>query len=383
MVLYKDLELESNKIDTVVLAGGAYYGLLYIGLIKFLEDYNIYNSINNTYGVSIGSIFALLICLKIEYKTLLEYLTTIFNPNEFIKVNGADVLNIIEDYGVNDGNIVENTIKKLLEINGYSPYITFKELYEATNVKLNIGLVKLIANEFILINHINYPDYPVWLAIRASVSVPFIFNPIKDIILNDILIDGGMLNNLPVRNYLLEYYYSDYGQSLLKKQANDKLKKKTIVKDKEKIETSKNDKKLSKKMKHDVKKSKSIINKINKLTQSDSNNNNLENNLETIKYNQNFISININQNIYQNIDIHNISFLKYIELVFNKLFTNQHHHREKYLQYTCNIDLDMTNEYIKKIKLFNNELTMNDYLKISDIGYNYVLEYYNNILLKK
>jgi predicted acylesterase/phospholipase RssA len=208
MVFYKDMDLSCNKINSIILSGGAYYGLLYNGLIKFLEDNNIYNDIKTVYGVSIGALFALIINLRINYNDLEHYMSSIFNPNEFINIHGRDILNILEDYGINDGSILENSIKKLLELSGYNPCITFKELYEKTNINLNIGIVKVIANTFFILNYKTSPDYPVWLGIRASLSVPVLFTPIKDYYFNDILVDGGVLNNLPIRDYLLNYYYS-------------------------------------------------------------------------------------------------------------------------------------------------------------------------------
>jgi hypothetical protein len=82
-------------------------------------------------------------------------------------------------------------------------------------------------------------------------------------------------------------------------------------------------------------------------------------------------------------NINDISLTQYFSLLFNKIFTNQHHHRDKYKQYTCTMNLNSENESIKKIKLFNNDLSQSDFKNIANIGYNYIQEYYNSIILKK
>lgn len=385
MVFYKDLDLSCNKIDTIILSGGAYYGLLYNGLIKFLEDNDIYNDIKTVYGVSIGALFALIINLRISYNDLENYIDTIFNPNEFINIHGKDILNILEDYGINDGSVLENSIKKLLEISGYDSCITFKELYEQTGINLNIGIVKVIANTFFILNYRSSPDYPVWLGIRASISVPVLFTPIKDNYFNDILVDGGVLNNLPIRDYLLNFYYSrlENNNNVLDKEENNLEQQKNNILDEENnLEHDKNNV-------LEEEKNNNVLDEENNLEAEDKNKNNLEKEKEEekeiFKYEQHFMSFDIKMNKHSDLptNIHDISLTQYFSLLFNKIFTNQHHHRDKYKQYSCTMVLDSENESIKKIKLFNNNLSQSDFKNIANIGYNYVQEYYNNILLKK
>ena len=55
-------------IKNIVLSGGEMMGLCYIGVLKFLEENNIIPSIENILGISIGSLFAVMLSLNYNYE---------------------------------------------------------------------------------------------------------------------------------------------------------------------------------------------------------------------------------------------------------------------------------------------------------------------------
>ena len=61
-------------IKNIVFTSGGTRGICYIGVIKLLEEYNLLKNLNTYCGVSIGSIFALLLLLDYSYKELEELL---------------------------------------------------------------------------------------------------------------------------------------------------------------------------------------------------------------------------------------------------------------------------------------------------------------------
>jgi predicted acylesterase/phospholipase RssA len=48
------------------------------------------------------------------------------------------------------------------------------------------------------------PTYPVVSALRASMSLPIVFTPIRDLRTNNLLVDGGCMGNYPIK-YLTEF----------------------------------------------------------------------------------------------------------------------------------------------------------------------------------
>ena len=205
-ITYKNNDLASDTIDTVILSGGGYLGILYFGLIKLLDTENMYHGIKRVYGVSVGSIFALLIILKYSYADAMLLLETEFDVSKFITINTKDIFNLTETFGLSEPTYIEQSVKTILEKAGLSPYVTMEDLYNHTGIEFNLGVTLALQNKYVLINHITRPDLPVWLAIRMSANLPIIFNPVRDTIFNDLVYDGGHLNNNPIKHYLDSAY---------------------------------------------------------------------------------------------------------------------------------------------------------------------------------
>lgn len=205
-ILYKNNDLASDVIDTIILSGGGYLGILYFGLIKLLDTENMYSNIKRVYGVSVGSIFALLIILKYTYTDAIGLLETDFDVSRFISINCDDIFNLPETFGLTEPVYIEQCVKSVLEKSGLSPYVTMEDLYNHTGIEFNLGVTLALQNKYVLINHITRPDLPVWLAIRMSANLPIIFNPVRDSVFNDLVYDGGHLNNNPIKHYLESVY---------------------------------------------------------------------------------------------------------------------------------------------------------------------------------
>ena len=69
-----------NIMKCLVLSGGSEKGVAYIGILKFLEEINILPDIECIYGVSVGSVFAVLVSIGYN-STELEYLVNVVIVN--------------------------------------------------------------------------------------------------------------------------------------------------------------------------------------------------------------------------------------------------------------------------------------------------------------
>lgn len=196
-----------SNIDTLLLSGAGVYGMLYLGLFKFINNKALI--INNYYGVSAGSIACLFLILNYTFEEA-YYIFEKYDIVNLLRLKPEDIIKINNRYGINNGTTFESLIKHILEYKNINPYCSLLDLYNITSKEFYIGITKLLSNEFILISHHNYPNIPVWLAIRMSCSIPFVFNPIIDkTYLNDIIVDGGLLNNCPI-NILIENNHTEY-----------------------------------------------------------------------------------------------------------------------------------------------------------------------------
>ena len=79
----------------IVLSGGSEKGVVYVGVLKFLEEMNILPSIECIYGVSIGAIFTVLMTIGYTSSEL-EYLVTHINLGETLLNGQMDLQNLFD-----------------------------------------------------------------------------------------------------------------------------------------------------------------------------------------------------------------------------------------------------------------------------------------------
>jgi patatin-like phospholipase/acyl hydrolase len=186
-----------KKYTKLVLAGGGTLGYSYIGVLKKLEELSIIKDIDSIVATSIGSIIALFIILGYS-STELEDIFTEYN----YKINNdIKIKNFIEKFGFNDGENILKLLKIFLKNKKFNENVTFEQLFKKTGKNLIVTACNINKAKTVFFDRINYPNMPCIIAIRASISVPFVFTPLE--YLGDLYIDGGLTSNIPIK------YFSD------------------------------------------------------------------------------------------------------------------------------------------------------------------------------
>lgn len=158
------------KIGLALGAGGA-RGLAHIGVIQVLEEHNI--PVDMVAGSSIGSLVGALFAMGHDGKTLARF-AQLCREKFFY------------DFTVSKMGIMQgNKIKELLYL------ITQRKRIEELPLPLTIVATDLTNGEKVL-----FREGFVAEAIRASISIPGIFVPVK---MNDkLLVDGSVVDRVPV-----------------------------------------------------------------------------------------------------------------------------------------------------------------------------------------
>ena len=180
------------KYTTLVLSGGGVSGITHLGAIKYLEENNLIN-IDTYICSSVGSLIGSLLAVGYKAPELYDF---IYNFNMSVLRN-IDISNLIFKYGLDNGHNLIILIKKLLNYKTGNENITFKELYEKYNKKLIITASCLNDNKIYYFNYENEPNLSIYMAVRMSISIPFIFTNIQ--YKNKLFVDGGLMNNYPIK----------------------------------------------------------------------------------------------------------------------------------------------------------------------------------------
>jgi len=192
------------NIECLVLSGGGHLGLIQLGALCHLEKEKFWDrsSIKSIYGTSVGTIIAVLIAVKLDWNTINDYM--IKRPwDKIFEIKSNHIFQLFDNNGIYDEEIILKFIKPILDALDLSQDICLKDFFEITNIEINFFSFNFTLCEIIKINHLNYPELPLYKAIYMSSCVPIWFKPLiwKD----EIYIDGGIECNYPIK-YALENY---------------------------------------------------------------------------------------------------------------------------------------------------------------------------------
>ena len=157
----------------LVLSGGAARGLAHIGVIQEIEkrDYEIASIAGTSMGALIGGVYA-----TGKLPELAEYIYTLDKTRLFRMIDFT-----LSKQGLIKGDRVLNKMREFVP----------DMLIEDLRLPYAAVAVDLTKREEVV-----FRSGSLYHAIRASISIPSIFTPVKEG--ESLLVDGGLLNNLPM-----------------------------------------------------------------------------------------------------------------------------------------------------------------------------------------
>ena len=189
--------MDSKDIDTLFLSGGGVNSISILGSLKYLFEKGIIdtklNNIKNIIGVSGGLIHILPLILGYSIDETIDLFLRIdiskYCDNK-IKLN-----NILNKYGVNDYHTIQNISELFLKHKKIDVKITLLDFYKLTKKNILFKSFNLTKEEIVFINHKNYPELPLSLALCMTSCAPIIFTPV--IYKGEVYVDGGVCGNFP------------------------------------------------------------------------------------------------------------------------------------------------------------------------------------------
>ena len=182
-------------INKIVFSGGGINGIIFLGVVKYLEENDLLKNINTFIGTSFGSLISALLCLNYSYSELNEFLLS-FN---LIDLQHYDINNLFTNYGIDSGINIQIILKCFIRNKLEVDDITLKELYYKTKKKIVIVTTCLTNNKEYALDYITHPNLSLIKALQMSMCIPIYFEPI--LYENKLFIDGSVLSHFYI-NYL-------------------------------------------------------------------------------------------------------------------------------------------------------------------------------------
>ncbi|MBI4267767.1 MAG: patatin-like phospholipase family protein [Chloroflexi bacterium] len=193
----------------LVLEGGGVKGIAYVGAMEVLDRKGILANIQRVGGTSAGAINATLLALGFTNAEQRDILWNLDFKNFLDDSWGAlrDVERLINKFGWYKGDFFHKWISDHVKKKMGNPNAIFQDLKEAGRPDLYVYGTNLSTRfgEVFSVEH--SPTMRIADAVRISMSIPLFFAAIRNP-RNDVYVDGGVLNNYPIKLFDREKYVS-------------------------------------------------------------------------------------------------------------------------------------------------------------------------------
>ena len=179
----------------LALCGGGIRCIAHVGVLKELNKQGYLSCVKEVFGVSGGALFGLAYCLGYSLEQL-ERLALEFDFTVLREISPESAFAFPTTFGLDPGEGLEKLLSSLLVRRGYSPDVTFQSFKSICSFRCYATDIQ--ANSVKEFSLQKTPTISVRLAVRASMSLPVLYTPVEDPVTKHLLMDGGILHNLPL-----------------------------------------------------------------------------------------------------------------------------------------------------------------------------------------
>jgi len=201
----------------LVFEGGGVKGIAYVGALGVLESKGILRDITRVGGTSAGAITALLVGLNYSVSEIRKILSEL-NFRNFLDDSWGvvcDAKRLITEFGWYKGDFFRNWVADIIKAKTGSRESTFRETYVQKQehnfrdiyflgTNLSTGFGEVFSFE-------HTPRMCIADAVRISMSIPLFFAAKKSI-RGDVYVDGGVLDNYPIKLFDRQKYIERYSR---------------------------------------------------------------------------------------------------------------------------------------------------------------------------
>lgn len=184
-------------MNELFIGGGGFDGFTFLGALEYIHKKKLLD-LKRFYGCSIGSLLGLMYISGKTPTEILDYLLSLDHE----EIGKIDVRNISISNSIFDNVILDSLIKGI----DFPDETTLGDVYSKTGIHVNIFVTNVNLNKYENLNDIENPEINLSEAIKASMSIPFLFPPVT--INNHTYIDGcckNLYGSPPDDKYILGY----------------------------------------------------------------------------------------------------------------------------------------------------------------------------------
>jgi len=179
----------------IYLCGGGMKCVSNVGVLQVLEEMGYLPFIKEWMGISSGGLQAMMVVAGYTVAQGIEILKM-----DWQQITEPDLASgWLFNMGYDTGNRLLRFLFALLKEKGHKELITFQELFQATGKAFRTFATNMNSGTLVEFSKEKTPEYPVAYSIRASMSLPFYFQPFTCPITQIVYSDGGVITNFPLQ----------------------------------------------------------------------------------------------------------------------------------------------------------------------------------------
>lgn len=179
----------------LIISGGALYGVVCLGIFRYMYIEKISKNIKHIAGNSMGSWFALAFSLNIPLDILENMMKQIAKENNVLFTKN-NLNKLFKNNGIMDFNNFTNPLKKYIKNEYNLDDLSFLELSKKFGINLYISTTNITQGKNRIFSVNDSPNISIFDATKASMSLPFISIPV--LIEDEQYSDGILTNNFPI-----------------------------------------------------------------------------------------------------------------------------------------------------------------------------------------
>ncbi|HEV7781520.1 MAG TPA: patatin-like phospholipase family protein [Chitinophagaceae bacterium] len=212
--LYTTVSAQSPR--NLVFEGAGIRGIAYCGVLQKMEEKNWLQHVQRVGGTSAGAVTALTVALGYTSEEIRQLISSTafkkLNDGKFMFVGG--IARMKKYFGWYRNKKTDEWLSNMIRAKTGNADITFRQMKETGRFKeLYVTGTCLNKQELIIFSYETYPDMKIRDAVRISMSIPLYFeasfiDPSGNVFYHpkdkkglDILVDGGITGNFPIRMF--------------------------------------------------------------------------------------------------------------------------------------------------------------------------------------
>ena len=189
------------NIEHIIIPGGGANFPILLGALCKLKKEGIwsYDKLKSIHGTSCGGLIGLMILLNPDWDDLYNYF--INRPwNTLYEITPDMIFNAFSQKGLINVSHFEKTLEPFFAVKEWDININLKELYDLTNIELNMYVTNFDNITSEVFNYKTHPELSVIKAVSISAALPPVVSP--SMVNNTLYVDGGLLANNPIKQAL-------------------------------------------------------------------------------------------------------------------------------------------------------------------------------------